>query len=350
MLTAFGPVELTRRHFGCPSCGGTGYPVDALLGLDGYLSPRVQRLACRLAGDQSFDVAADRLFELCGVRVDGETLRRHCTAEGAAVAAWVRADPAAAAPFRAAAGEVEVQVDAGKVNTTGGWRDLKVIAFAKRPRGPAALPGEWDTRPLPGPSARVVLADVEEIGTFRRDWRGWADRLGIGSGPGVTVLGDGAEWIWNAADAQFPASRQVLDVFHALEHVGAAAAGLYGEGTAAAAASFATGRAAILAGGWGGAGQWVAGELATADTPDRRRVLDEVIGYLAKHVGRLDYRARLAEGRSIGSGLVEGTIKTLGLRLKARGARWVERNVENMAAVVALSHSTLWDTYWTTAA
>jgi hypothetical protein len=337
---------LTRRHFGCPACGGTGYPADGVLGLEGYLSPRVLRLACRLAADRSFDVAAERLFELCGVRADAETLRRHCTAAGAAVAAWTRTNPASAAPFRAAAGEVEVQVDAGKVNTTGGWRDLKVVAFAKRPLGPAAVPDEWDTRRLPGPTARVVLADVEEIGTFRRDWRGWADRLGIGSGPALTVLGDGAEWIWNAAAAEFSGCRQVLDVFHALEHVGAAAKALYGEGTDAADASYVSGKTLLLTRGWTGVCEYVGDELAREDTPARRAPLDELIGYMTGHVGRTDYRGRLAEGRSIGSGLIEGTIKTLGLRLKARGARWVERNAENMAALVAVSHSTLWDTYW----
>jgi hypothetical protein len=39
------------------------------------------------------------------------------------------------------------------------------------------------------------------------------------------------------------------------------------------------------------------------------------------HIGRLDYRSRLAGGRAIGSGLIEGRVKTLGLRLNARGGR-----------------------------
>jgi hypothetical protein len=310
----------------------------------------MRRLACRLAGDQAFDVAAERLWELLKVRVDGETLRRHCEAEGAAMAEWVRNHPDAADSFRSASGEAEVQVDAGKVNTTCGWRDLKVVVFAKRPLGPAATPDQWDSRSLPRPRARFVLADVEGIQTFRRDWRDWADRLGIGSGKDLSVLGDGAEWIWTAAAAQFPGSRQVLDVFHALEHVGTAAAGLYGEKTSAAQASFALGRAALLGDGWNGVCRWASAELAQSDTEDRRKVLDELLGYVSKHTTRMDYRGRLAEGRSIGSGLVEGSIKTMGLRLKARGARWIERNVESMAALVALGQSCTWDNYWTLAA
>jgi hypothetical protein len=241
-------------------------------------------LACRLAADRSFEVAAERLSECCGVCVSGETLRRHCPAAGAAVAEWVRTDPGAAGPFREAVGEVEVQVDAGKVNTTQGWRDLKVVGFAKRPSGPAATPEQWGTRELPGPSARVVLADIEGIDVLRRDWRVWADRLGIGCGLQLTILGDGADWIWGAAEAQFPGSRQVLDVYHALEYVAAAAKRLYGEATAETTASYESGRSKLLAGGWSGVCGWVAGELGRGDTAARRGAVEPLVEYLSKHV------------------------------------------------------------------
>src|SRR6187399_2404666 len=88
--------------------------------------------------------------------------------------------------------------------------------------------------------------------------------------------------------------------------------------------------AKVLADGWVGVCQYVGGELGREDTPARRAALDGLIGYMKNHVGRMAYRSRLAEGRSIGSGLIEGQVKTLGLRLKARGARWVERNAERM--------------------
>ena len=317
--------------------------------MDGYLSPRVLRLACRLTSDRSFAIAAERLFECCGITVSDETLRRHCLVVGAEVAGWMRNAPEAAVPFQKATGEVECQVDAGKVNTQGGWRDLKVVAFTKRPLGLAATPAEWTSRRLPPPSARIVLADIEGIDRFRRDWRVWADRLAIGSGLELTVLGDGAEWIWNAAEAQFPGCRQVLDVFHALDYVSSATKHLYGEGTEQAKTSYATAQLALLSEGWAGICRWIGMELEQSDTPDRRAAVQNLIDYLSKHLERLDYKSRLAEGRSIGSGFIEGTIKTLGLRMKARGAKWVEINAENMAALVGLSNSTLWDTYWTLA-
>ena len=60
----------------------------------------------------------------------------------------------------------------------------------------------------------------------------------------------------------------------------------------------------------------------------------------------MNYAERLASGRAIGSGTVEGQAKTLGLRLKRRGARWRKANVGRMASLVCVRHSSQWDAYW----
>ena len=96
---------------------------------------------------------------------------------------------------------------------------------------------------------------------------------------------------------------------------------LFGEGTADAAAFFRRGRALIVAEGWAGVCRLVGEEDAREDTPWRRGVLEPMTRYFDAHIARLNYRGCLAEGRAIGSGVVEGAAKTLGLRLKARGAR-----------------------------
>ncbi len=93
--------------------------------------------------------------------------------------------------------------------------------------------------------------------------------------------------------------------------------------------------------------------LAVEDESERERrrpATERLLGYFAKHVGRLSYAERLREGRAIGSGQVEGKAKTLGLRLKARGARWKRRNVLAMASLVCVRHSSQWESYWSQAA
>ena len=76
-MTAAGRVELVRRSMRCPRCGLTAYPVDTRVGIDGFLRPQAERLACLAAATWSLDIASDRLRELAGVRLDDETIRRH---------------------------------------------------------------------------------------------------------------------------------------------------------------------------------------------------------------------------------------------------------------------------------
>ena len=105
----------------------------------------------------------------------------------------------------------------------------------------------------------------------------------------------------------------------------------------------------LIAQGWLGVCTWVGELLAVTDEVERERrreITDRVIGYFSKHVGRLNYAERLGSGRAIGSGVVEGQAKTLGLRLKARGARWRRKNVRAMASLVCVRNSPQWNAYW----
>ena len=70
-------------------------------------------------------------------------------------------------------------------------------------------------------------------------------------------------------------------------------------------------------------------------------------GYFEPHAAHTGYAARLAQGQSIGSGLVEGTCKQVVCRrLKQTGARWTVRRVERMASLCALQACDQWDAYW----
>jgi hypothetical protein len=287
------------------------------------------------------------LAECCGWKVSDERIRRACQAEATRIAGFRADSPAVAAAFSDAAGEVEFQTDAAKVNTTGGWRDMKIGIFARREPGEPATPEGWDKRPLPPPTTRVAFAAIEAIDDFAPRWGEWATRLGIVDMTTVTVLGDGAEWIWNAASRELPGAVQVLDIYHAAEHIADAARRRFGEGTAEAARWLERGRGLLLSDGWAGLCDHLGETLATDNGPDGRAALDDLMSYFATHTGRLNYCHRLYTGRSIGSGMVEGAAKNLvGRRLKQTGARWQVKNVNNMAELCCLTYSDHWDLYW----
>ncbi len=345
-MTALGAIVLWRAYFSCRSCRIGGYLVDHLLGLDGFLTRQATRLVCLLGGRHSYADAERLLAECCGWKVSDERIRRACQAEAAPIAAFRADSPAVAAAF-ATAGDIEFQVDAAKVNTIGGWRDMKVGIFARRERGEAATPAEWDERELPAPTARVAFAAIQSIDDFAPRWREWADRLKITDRAAITVLGDGAEWIRNAAARQFGGCHEVLDIYHAAEYVSDAGKGLFGEGTLAAAAWLERGRGLLLSDGWAGLCDHIGATLEGSPALAGHAALGTLTGYFAAHTGRLNYCHRLYTGQSIGSGMVEGAAKNLvGRRLKQTGAKWRVENVNQMAELCCLTYSDHWNLYW----
>jgi len=223
-------VARRRRYRACPACGAGCHPRDGWLGLEGFLSRQAQRLARLAAASWSFDRASALLEEFCGLRVSDTTIRACAVATGGRMRQWQRADPAAARAFAAAAGDIEFSTDGTSVNTLRGWREMRLAIFAKRPRGAAAGPRDWDQRDLPAPAVRVLFGGLWTAEQFGPQWRAWAGRLGITEAAGITVVADGARWIWRQAEQNLPGASGVPDIYHASEHLDGAAEVLYGVG------------------------------------------------------------------------------------------------------------------------
>jgi hypothetical protein len=315
------------------------------------LSPRLQEKVCRLAADVSFGKATEHLDALLGVALSPETIRVHCERKAAEIARWQTGETDSARTFAEAKGQWEFAVDAGKVNTRQkGWRDLKIAVAQKRPAAQAAGPDAWQSRALPEASARVMWAEIATSKRFRRDWKARLTRLGLKAMARLHILGDGASWIWKSADRALTGAIQTLDIYHACEHIAEAGRKLFGEATEAAIAFFERGRSLLLSEGWTGVCRLIGEEYAREDTPSRRAALEPMLRYFIAHIARLNYRECLAAGLAIGSGVVEGGAKTLGLRLKARGARWNHKNVRPMAALICVRNGQEWSAFWNQAA
>jgi hypothetical protein len=309
------------------------------LGIGGFVSPGAQRLLCLAGASWSFDRAAENLKEFCGLSACDNTIRSVCHGHGGAMRDWQRDDPAASAAFRDASGDVEFQTDGAMVNTTSGWREMRLGIFARRHRGrPASGRGDWEQRGLPAPHVRVIQAGVRTCDQLGPGWRRQAGRLGIKGTRAITAIADGAKWIWGQLEKHLGGCAGVLDIWHASQHLWDAAKGALPE--AEVAGWVEDRRATLLRGGVGA----LAAELEGGRW-------SEVRAYFEPHAGHTDYAGRLAEGRSIGSGLVEGSCKqVIGRRLKQTGARWKVRRVERMAALCAVQASGQWASYWATVA
>lgn len=354
-MTAVGAVALTRRYWKC-TCGSAGsYAADAVLGIAGERYTRtVQQHGCRLAAEVSFASTSANLHALLGVDVCPETVRKMVEGHGQKMTRFQAQDAASAAAFRQAEGEVEFTTDAGKVNTrAAGWKDLKIGVIAKRQAGEPTTPEQWKKQRLPAATMVLAFAVMAPAQEFRARWRPWLRRLGVTCLARIQVLADGASWIWKAVNRVLTGCVQTLDFYHACQHLNRCAERIYGEGTSDQRSAYRHARGLLLRQGWAGVCQWVSELLAGTEEAERERrrpATDRLLAYFAKHTTRLNYAERLQAGRAIGSGQVEGQAKTLGLRLKARGARWKRGNVGAMASLVCVRHSSQWEAYWAMAA
>jgi len=80
--------------------------------------------------------------------------------------------------------------------------------------------------------------------------------------------------------------------------------------------------------------------------PEREKVA-LLLEYLRNNSGRLNYAKRLAQGRAIGSGLIEGACKSMvGKRVKQPGACWRVRRANRIAILASLLYSKQWENAW----
>lgn len=388
LTSVLGLITCRRTYFVCETCQEKSYAADDALGIVGSLTQAARELVCLAGIGCGFKKATERLRRFCGWSVSEQTMRRTCEAEGKRVERWrqgqstadlsppprgdaeaggeavvsaataIAVDPPpppavdplprgeASAAFRAAEGAIEFSTDGTMVNTVDGWREIRLAAWLKRPAGEPASAAEWKVRQLPKPTARAVLIDIAGAEDFGARWRGWSARLGITDPEEVTVLADGAEWIWNQVAIQFPGATGVLDIYHATEHLAAATKQIHGENPGAQQAWYDRGVQSLLRDGWEGICRWTAevreqsGVIATAAT-------EPLLGYFSKHTQHLGYQQRLKTGRSIGSGAIEGANKQLvGKRLKQTGARWRPENAVRVATLFSAEAVGDWDLYW----
>jgi hypothetical protein len=303
-------------------------------------------MACLLGVQQSFAKTERALEEVAGWQLDDNTIRQLCHAT-ARQATASRADRATAATFAQAVGDLELQIDAGKANTLQGWRDVKVGVFGRRPRGTPTTAAAWDERDLPPPAVRSVVAAVEEAGTFGDRCAAEAERLRLTQPRELSVLGDGAEWVWNLAERHFDGAQQVLDIWHGAEYLADGAKAVCGPDSAAAQAEAKRGKRRLLADGYWGVVEWVGELTGQWAAGGDGAALGGVLNYFAGHQERLNYALRLRRGQSIGSGLVEGSIKQLlNKRLKQTGARWKVEHLGPFVELGALAAGPEWQAFW----
>ncbi len=339
-------VEATVLYGQCGACQRGTWPVLHEWGVDAEgFTPALHALATLASVVEPYEAASTELLgRMAGVSVSTEKMQALVRDEGARATAQLTAAPADPEPAPpVSAGPLTVGIDGGMIFVDGRWQEVKlgcVYDLADRVvtatgRGMLTRRSVVAVRGTPEALAAVVWPQAAALGA--------ADRR-------VIVLGDGAPWIWHLAAELFPNRVEILDWYHADEHISAVARGLYGEGTEKAAAwrttqldRLATDRIDDVIDGL----RFLAPRQRSTT---KRRLVDDLARYLTTNRERMRYHTFRAAGYAIGSGAVESAVShVVQQRMKRVGMRWRAAGADAMLALRSIYRTTgAWDRFWST--
>ncbi len=344
VTTILGPITLERPYYLCATCGHGQHPLDADLDLcAGSRSAGLDELLALLGATQdSFADATAVLERLTLVHVSPNGARDATEALGAVLLADQAQHVRAAQEGQARPAtdppppRLYITMDGVLAHLHDrGWSELKVgCCYQTRARPERKRPEQLEIR-AHSLSYVTALAEAARFG-----WHLWqeAARRGVLDAAEVVVVGDGAHWIWNLADTQFPGATQIVDWYHASEYVWKAASALWGASEPQR-TDWAHRQLDLL---WAGKVGEVLRELEQHEGAGEG--VEEARSYYTTHRGRMDYAAYRARGLQIGSGSVESGCKQLvSARLKGAGMIWDAAGAEEVAVVRAWLKSGRWE-------
>lgn len=192
------------------------------------------------------------------------------------------------------------------------------------------------------------VAQRTALGDFGRHLYALAVEQGLSRAKQVVVLADGAPWIWRVVEEQFPEAVQIVDLYHAKQHVWDVAAAVFGRTTAEGVA-WATRTCDWLV--YGKIDRLV---QAMADLPpvppppgQHKSVPEQAIGYFTTNAKRMQYPTFRAQGMHIGSGVAEATCKTIvSTRTKRSGMRWTPQGLDALLPLRTAVLNGSFDAFW----
>jgi hypothetical protein len=200
-------------------------------------------------------------------------------------------------------------------------------------------------RPRRDEGSTSYVGAIETAEAFGPRIYGEAVRRGLYQAKRVVVLGDGAPWIWNIAGEHFPEAIQIVDLYHARQHLAELAKLIHGP-TDLKWKPWATARYHQLD---AGQVEQVIGAILRLKSgdPTVQAHREREMRFFQNNAERMRYADFRRAGLFIGSGVVEAGCKTIiGLRLKQSGMQWTVQGANTIIALRCLDLSGQWEQFW----
>jgi hypothetical protein len=162
--------------------------------------------------------------------------------------------------------------------------------------------------------------------------------------PEKVFIADGAKWIWNWVDASYPESLQILDYYHAKEHL-CDFAELFFEAGTREKSEWLKQQEDLL---FNDDVELVIRHLRSLPKPRKKAIkksLTALISYYEQNKKRMRYKTYKSMGLMIGSGPIEAANRhVIQHRMKRSGQRWTKDGLQQIANLRVVHKSNEWDT------
>ena len=347
--TCLGVINLRRAYY--RGHNGGRFPMDEVLGLHNQYTPATINLMCWAGAlDSSFDLASETLKRLAGLEIPGRQIQRVINAFGQNAANWMYNRQSA--PPKNPIDVLTIQTDMTGIpmrpeelqgikgkqpDGTAKTRQIKVGCVFTQSRDAKGQPQRT-------PYSNTYVAAFRDRTEFAHLLWTEALKRGYTTARKVVFIGDGAEWIWNMANDRFREAVQIVDFYHACEHLNNLCSALEPNDKSAK-TLFEKWRKSLENNGLPNIIQ-TSSELLPSLSNESYKVVKSEIAYFQKHAHRMTYRTFKRKGYFIGSGAIEGACRHIvAQRTKLSGMRWSCNGSENVIAFRCLIKSNLFDEY-----
>jgi len=361
LVTALGRVMIERPYYLCPRCHQGQIPRDGELDVVGtQYSPAVRRMMALVGSESSFEHGCEQLEVLAAIEVTAKAVERQAEAIGEDLAQREQVEIRRAVQLELPV-VIGPQIPVLYLEMDGTGVPMVTAEtkgrVGKNPGEPARTreakigcvftqtTTDEEGRPVRDEGSTTYTGAIETAEEFGQRLYTEAWNRGWSRAEKKAVLADGAVWIWNLADQHFPGAIQIVDIFHARQHVWELAAKLF-------------------AGDEDARKRW-AGKLERrlddgkieqvvktlrefpAPTAELARILSNEADYFERNAERMRYPKFRAQGLFVGSGVIEAGCKTvIGVRLKGSGMFWTVRGANAIIALRCARLSARFEDYW----
>ena len=362
VLTAVGSVKVSRPYYLCLHCHTGQFPADVELDIENTeTSPGVRRMQAMVGQDAPFDHGRQQMKLLADLEVTTKAVERMAEAIGADIAAREQEEihrvtqlqlPIVIGkpiPF------LYVQLDGTGVPVV----KKETLGRAGKTEGEPAHTREAklgcvftqttcdkEGFAIRDPGSTTYVGAIEAAQEFGLRLYLEACKRGWNRAEKKVVIGDGAEWIWNIAEQHFPGAIQIVDLYHARQHLWELARKLFPNQQAEQQRWMVVLKDDLLD---EGKIEDLVASLRSIDSPNPE--LAEKIrieaNYFETNTERMRYPEFRAQHLFVGSGVIEAGCKVIiGSRCKQSGMFWTVRGANAILALRCCYFNGRFEDYW----